>query len=82
MVYLTGSPDSAYTNYSWISVDGFKDRQFNEMFVKSFNMLTQGNGTLDSEWTTCLGYAVIDGSLENSRMKRIEQCEKYIAKHH
>jgi hypothetical protein len=72
VLYMTGLPYSAYTNYSWTSVDGFKDRQFNEMFVKSFNVLTQGNKTLDNEWTTYLNYAVINSNLENSRIKRIK----------
>jgi hypothetical protein len=43
-LYMTGSTDSAYENCSWASIDNFKDRQFNEMFVKSFKMLTQGTG--------------------------------------
>ena len=33
------------------------------IFTNSFNLVTQANGTLDSEWPVWLGCAIIDRSL-------------------
>ncbi|KUJ11335.1 FabD/lysophospholipase-like protein [Mollisia scopiformis] len=80
VLYMTTAPYSAYTNYTWIT-GNFSLTQFNEIFVNSFNQITQGNGTLDSEWTTCLGCAVIDRSLSALGMPRTRQCEKCMDKY-
>jgi lysophospholipase len=82
VLYVANAPYSAYTNYTWSGGAGsFNFAQFNEIFVNSFNQLTQGNGTLDSEWTTCLGCAVIDRSLAKIGMQRTKQCESLLARY-
>jgi lysophospholipase len=80
VLYIANAPYSAYTNYTWTGGAGaFDEGQFNEIFVNSFNQVTQGNGTLDSQWTTCLGCAVIERSLEKVGMQRSRQCEECFA---
>jgi lysophospholipase len=82
VLYVANAPYSAYTNYTWTGEAGaFDSSQFNEIFVNSFNQVTQGNGTLDSEWTTCLGCAVIDRSLLAVGMQRTSQCELCLQKY-
>ncbi|KAE9377350.1 lysophospholipase [Stipitochalara longipes BDJ] len=82
VLYVANAPYSAYTNYTWTGGAGaFNTAQFNEIFVNSFNQLTQGNGTLDSEWTTCLGCAVIDRSLEGIGMQRTKQCQECLGRY-
>lgn len=80
VLYITNSPYSAYTNYSWTQTT-FSAEQLNTIFTNEFNQFTQGNGTLDNEWTQCLGCAVIDRSLEKIGMQRSEQCEKCLSKY-
>jgi lysophospholipase len=80
VLYIANAPYSAYTNYTWTGGAGaFDEGQFNEIFVNSFNQVTQGNGTLDNQWTTCLGCAVIERSLEKVGMQRSRQCEECFA---
>jgi lysophospholipase len=80
VLYIANAPYSAYTNYTWTGGAGaFDEAQFNEIFVNSFNQVTQGNGTLDSKWTTCLGCAVVERSLEKVGMLRSRQCEECFA---
>jgi lysophospholipase len=82
VLYIANAPYSAYTNYTWTGGAGaFNFAQFNEIFVNSFNQLTQGNGTLDSGWTSCLGCAVIDRSLEKIGMQRTKQCKQCLARY-
>lgn len=82
VLYIANAPYSAYTNYTWTGGAGaFDYAQFNEIFVNSFDQLTQGNGTLDSEWTTCLGCAVVDRSLDKVGMQRTAQCETCLQKY-
>ncbi|KAE9368889.1 lysophospholipase [Stipitochalara longipes BDJ] len=75
VLYLGNAPYSAYTNYTY-SQSSTSPAQMNDIFVNSFNQVTQGNGTLDSEWPVCLGCAAIDRSLAKIGMKRAAQCEK------
>ena len=80
ILYLANSPYSAYTNYSYTQTE-IGGPQMNEIFVNSFDLLTQGNGTLDQEWSTCLGCAAIERSLAKVGMERTEQCDKCFSKY-
>ncbi len=72
---MADAPYSAYTNYTWTGGAGaFDKEQFNEIFVNSWDILSQGNGTLDLDWTKCLGCAVVERSLVGVGMKRSAQC--------
>ncbi|KAG9793246.1 Lysophospholipase 1 [Exophiala dermatitidis] len=75
VLYLTNTPYSAYTNYTWYQ-DTFTPVQMHEILVNSFNIATQGNGTLDPEWAQCLGCAAIDRSIARLGIQRVDQCEK------
>ena len=73
VLYLANAPYSAYTNYSYTQSHTSRE-QISEIFVNSFNHVTQGNGTLDAEWPVCLACAAIDRSLSKVAMERTEQC--------
>lgn len=80
ILYLTNSPYSSYTNYSW-AAGNYSDEAMQVIMTNSFNIVTQGNGTLDAEWPECLGCAVIDRSLERVDLARTEQCERCFARY-
>lgn len=80
LLYLANAPYTAYTNYSWTQPDTTTS-QMHDIFLNSFNLMTQGNGTLDSEWPECLGCAAIDRSLEKLGIARTKQCESCFAKY-
>ena len=74
VLYLANAPYSAYTNYSYTQSQTSRE-QISEIFTNSFNLVTQANGTLDSEWPICLGCAVIDRSLARMGTERTKQCQ-------
>lgn len=80
VLYLGNAPYSAYTNYTHSqSITSLS--QMNDIFVNSFNQVTQGHGTLDAEWPVCLGCAAIDRSLPKVGIKRTAQCERCLNKY-
>jgi lysophospholipase len=80
VLYLANAPYSSYMNYS-AGVNVMSPQQMNDIFVNSFNLVTQGNGTLDHEWPVCLGCAAIERSLEKAGMQTPEQCKRCFQKY-
>lgn len=80
VLYLPNSPWSAYTNYSG-TAEAISREEINQVYVNSWNLLTQGNGTLSSDWINCLGCAVIERSLSKVGMKRTQQCDQCFQNH-
>ncbi|KAK5047684.1 hypothetical protein LTR84_006349 [Exophiala bonariae] len=80
VLHLTNAPYSWYSNFSW-PTQNMSWTEFHGVMVNSFDFVTQGNGTLDSEWVQCIGCAAIDRSLERMGTKRTEQCERCFANH-
>lgn len=80
VLYLANAPYSAYMNYS-AAVNVMSPQQMNDIFVNSFNLVTQGNGTLDAEWPVCLGCAAIERSLEKAGMQTPAQCKSCFEKY-
>ena len=65
VLYGPNAPYSAYTNFSFLQPQLARE-QVREIFVNSFNEITQGNGTLGrKDWVECIGCAVIERSLSN-----------------
>lgn len=80
VLYLPNSPYSAYVNYS-ATAEAISREEIREIYVNSLNLLTQGNGTLSSDWVSCLGCAVIERSLSKVGMKRTQQCDQCFKNH-
>lgn len=74
VLYLANAPYSAYMNYS-ADQGVMIPQQMNDIFVNGFNLLTQGNRTLDKEWPICLGCAAIERSLEKAGLETPDQCK-------
>lgn len=80
VLYLANAPYSSYMNYS-AAVNVMDPRQMNDIFVNSFNLVTQGNGTLDKDWPICLGCAAIERSLDKAGMQTPAQCKSCFEKY-
>lgn len=74
VLYLANAPYSSYNNISFAQQTTSR-AQMGEIFVNSFDLLTQGNGTLDAEWPQCLGCAALDRSVARLGMERTAQCQ-------
>ncbi|KAH6644279.1 lysophospholipase [Boeremia exigua] len=80
VLYMTNAPYSWYSNFTW--GDPFMSRAtFEGVLINSFDIVTQGNGTLDAEWPSCVACAAIDRSLARVGMRRSDQCEKCFTKY-
>ena len=82
IAWFASAPYSSYSNYSFFQSNTSIPR-VEDIWVNSFNQMTQGNGTLDEEWPECLGCAAIDRSLSklDPPMKRTAQCERCFARY-
>jgi lysophospholipase len=49
--------------------------EFDAVLENSFNIVSQGNGTLSENWAQCLGCAAIDRSLGLLGIERPQVCE-------
>lgn len=80
LLYMTNAPYSWYSNFSGSSTS-MSRAEFDGVLVNSFDPVTQGNSTLDSEWPACIACGAIDRSLERVGMERSEQCERCFEKY-
>ncbi|OJJ42657.1 hypothetical protein ASPZODRAFT_124987 [Penicilliopsis zonata CBS 506.65] len=80
VAYFANAPYSWYSNYSW-SVTNMSNAMLDGVMQNSFNLLTQGNGSLSDSWTDCLGCAAIDRSLSRMGIARPQACQQCFAEH-
>jgi len=62
IVYMPNAPYSLQSNFSTFKSD-YNDTERNLMIQNGYDIATMGNGTVDNEWLTCVGCAVISRSL-------------------
>jgi lysophospholipase len=62
IVYLPNAPYAIQSNFSTFKPD-YNDTERNLMIQNGYDVATMGNGTVDSEWLTCVGCAVLSRSL-------------------
>lgn len=62
IVYLPNYPVSFGSNISTFDLE-YSDEDRAQIIENGYNVVTRGNGTLDSAWTTCVGCAVLARSL-------------------
>ncbi|KAK5270578.1 hypothetical protein LTR99_005020 [Exophiala xenobiotica] len=77
---MTNAPYSAYTNYTWFKT-AFTPVEMHEILVNSWDLVTQGNSTLESDWVACIGCAAVDRTLSKLDIARPEQCERCLQKY-
>ncbi|GKZ23625.1 hypothetical protein AbraIFM66951_009902 [Aspergillus brasiliensis] len=75
VLYMANAPYSAYTNFSFWQTATSRE-QMGEVFVNSFDIVTQANGSWDGEWAECVGCAAVERSLKRVGMERSRQCER------
>ncbi|KZO93396.1 FabD/lysophospholipase-like protein [Calocera viscosa TUFC12733] len=80
VLYLSNAPYSTYTNFSFIE-DALPPQQVQEVLLNSFNIVSQGNGTLNSDFPECLGCAVIQRSIERLGWNTTAQCQACFSKY-
>jgi lysophospholipase len=80
VLYLSNSPWSAYTNYSYVQSE-FYPSQLDIIFNNSFAQLTYNNSFSDPEWPACLACALIHGSVKKMGLNDTAQCQGCFLRH-
>ncbi|OJZ83665.1 hypothetical protein ASPFODRAFT_140016 [Aspergillus luchuensis CBS 106.47] len=80
VLYMANAPYSAYTNFSFWQTATSRE-QMKDIFVNSFDIVTQANGSWDGEWAECIGCAAVERSLKRVGMERTRQCERCFEKY-
>ncbi|KAK3362662.1 phospholipase-like protein [Lasiosphaeria hispida] len=62
LVYIPNAPYTAMSNVSTFT-SSYPDSQRNDIIRNGLDAGTQGNGTLDAQWTACVACAVLSRSL-------------------
>ncbi|PWY86060.1 hypothetical protein BO70DRAFT_360872 [Aspergillus heteromorphus CBS 117.55] len=75
VVYLPNHPITYSSNFSLIQGQ-FSDAQRDAIIANGYNVATQANGTLDEEWSTCVGCAVLSRSFNRTGTTAPEACTK------
>ncbi|RFU30347.1 hypothetical protein B7463_g5992, partial [Scytalidium lignicola] len=65
LVYVPNAPYIVSSNVSTFDPD-YNNTQRNAIIENGYNAATQGNGTLDSQWTTCVACAILSRSFSRT----------------
>jgi lysophospholipase len=66
IVYVPNAPYNTQSNFSTFTLS-YTDEVRNEVIQNGYNVATQGNGTLDSEWPACVACAVLSRSFTRTK---------------
>lgn len=80
VVYIANSAHSFYSNVSTFDLK-YTTKERNQMIENGFNVMTQNNGTLDSEWRSCLACAVVLRSQQRRGESPTDQCQQCFNKY-
>jgi lysophospholipase len=80
VMYMTNAPYSAYTNYTWYK-STFTPVEMHEILVNSWDLVTQGNNTLDPNFSQCIGCAAVDRTLAKLDIARAARCDECLQKY-
>jgi lysophospholipase len=68
VVYLPNSPYTFFSNMSTFTLS-YNDTERDAMVRNGYLSATMGNGTVDPQWPTCVGCAILSRSLERTKTK-------------
>jgi lysophospholipase len=80
VVYMPNAPYVFQSNQSTFKMS-YEDDERDAVVLNAYNMATQGNGTLDSQWPTCVGCAILSRSLERTSTPLPEVCQQCFTKY-
>ncbi|CAG8109049.1 unnamed protein product [Penicillium salamii] len=75
VVYIPNSPYVTHSNLSTFTMS-YNSTERDTMILNGHNVATMGNGSRDSEWSTCVGCAVLSRSLERTNTSIPASCNK------
>ncbi|KAK9472562.1 lysophospholipase catalytic domain-containing protein [Dipodascopsis tothii] len=80
IVYLANHPYSYYSNTSTFKME-YEEDEVAGMIENGYNAATQGNGTLNDDWQSCLACAIIHRETERRGVSPSSQCQACLDKY-
>ncbi|KAK9370661.1 lysophospholipase catalytic domain-containing protein [Lipomyces kononenkoae] len=80
IVYMANHPYTYLTNTSTIQLS-YSTAEVEGFITNGYNLGTQGNGTLDSEWPACMACAIIHREVERRGIEHTAQCQQCLQKY-
>ncbi|KAF2468526.1 uncharacterized protein BDR25DRAFT_290244 [Lindgomyces ingoldianus] len=80
IVYLPNSPYVYNSNTSTLQMD-YNNTERNAMIQNGYNVVTQGNGTRDAQWPTCVGCAILSRSFNRTGATVPDVCQQCFKKY-
>lgn len=80
VVYIANSLHSYNGNTSTFKLSYDTDVR-DQVITNGFNVMSQNNGTIDSEWRSCLGCAIVLREQQRRGVTPTEQCQKCFTKY-
>ncbi|ORY04141.1 lysophospholipase [Clohesyomyces aquaticus] len=80
IVYLPNSPYVYNSNTSTYQMD-YNNTERNAMIQNGYDIVTQGNGTRDSQWPTCVGCAILSRSFNRTGTTVPDVCQQCFKKY-
>lgn len=74
VVYVPNSPYSHFSNISTFDPSHELDER-DAIILNGFNVATQGNGTLDDQWPTCVACAILSRSFHRTETEPPQACK-------
>ncbi|KAK9456075.1 lysophospholipase catalytic domain-containing protein [Dipodascopsis uninucleata] len=75
IVYYANQPYSYMANTSTLQIS-YSTEEIADMITNGYNMATQGNGTLASDWPTCVGCAIIHREFQRRGLEPLSACKQ------
>lgn len=80
IVYLPNTPYTYQSNVSTFQLEYTKEQQY-AIVQNGYNVATQGNGTRDDQWPTCVGCAILQRSLERTNTAIPQVCQECFSRY-
>ncbi|KAB5567017.1 lysophospholipase catalytic domain-containing protein [Coniochaeta sp. 2T2.1] len=74
VVYIPNAPYTAFSNVSTFD-PSYSLEQRDQIIENAYNGATQGNGSIDEQWPTCLGCAILSRSLWKTNTAVPQVCQ-------
>lgn len=81
VVYLPNTPYVTYSNVSTFHYPSYNDSYRDILISNGYDAVTLGNGTVDSNWSTCVGCAILSRSLERTNTDIPQACTQCFQKY-
>jgi len=80
IVYLANAPYVYNSNVSTFDPD-YNDTERNAIIENGYDVVTMGNGTIDSQWPTCVGCAILSRSFTRTNTTVPEVCTQCFSRY-